>query len=566
MFKKKGFHDPIKIRKNNFILYIYKKQHFDSINVIQNHDSFLYVIGSCFYKYDNYTNGLQKILADFINGEFNPDKLVGSYFLLFYHNNTYQFYSDRAAIQNIFYHQDSGIISSSFLACIAGAAKYTGKLKLNKKALTEVLITGNLIGPDTLVEEIFRYEHSLCKDLPGLNRVLEPYQNETGKPAKIRLFTSEVNNQINVLIEFLSALKPVYEEIGATTGLTGGFDSRLLLLALRKSTKNYRVYSTYRPSPTKEVLCARKFAKSIGDQLYSPKHSSFKEMTSQKFMQLLVRNFYFNDGLIRTHQLWTEELKSKAYLADLYADNKIALSAVGGEQYRNNDLLIKKKYKFNKWFFYELIYRNCKNPFVSNEKKHEWLQYVHNKIYDILELDHDNKYISRFDIKRFYNEIYNPANRVIRNNIENQLCFFLSPFTDYNISRKAYEAFKHLGWHHEFEKEMIRQLAPDLAHIELDYGYSIRDRVPLKYAVAGALKTLVGENIFFWLHGVLKQRGHTIDDFCRIHNVLKDYLYIVDNLDLPITLSGIKDGNRLSPLIIEAGIFIDEVKKYVSCD
>ena len=118
VFNKKGFGQPLEIRKNSFNVFIYKKQFYDSINVIQKSNSFLYVIGSCFYKFKAYREGLNKILSDYLDNGFDNGRLIGSYFLLFDHEGSFRFYSDPAGVQNIYYHQETGIISSSFLACM----------------------------------------------------------------------------------------------------------------------------------------------------------------------------------------------------------------------------------------------------------------------------------------------------------------------------------------------------------------------------------------------------------------------------------------------------------------
>ena len=564
VFNKKGFGQPLEIRKNSFNVFIYKKQFYDSINVIQKSNSFLYVIGSCFYKFKAYREGLNKILSDYLDNGFDNGRLIGSYFLLFDHEGSFRFYSDPAGVQNIYYHQETGIISSSFLACMAGAAYYAGKLKLNTKAVIEVLITGNLIGPETLVEGILRYESSICQDLPGIRRVSLSDKYGVNLNAS-GTFISQINNQLNALGEYFAALKPVVEEMGAMSGLTGGFDSRLLLLSLRKATRNYKVYSTYRSSMTKEFVCAKEMTNAIGCQLFSPVYRTFQEVTTRQFLSLLQHNCYFNDGLIRVHQLWTEEIKSKSYLAGLYGEEKIGFSGVGGEQYRNHTFLLNREYRFKQWFFYEFIFRHCRDPFLSDRDKDQWLQYIQKKIYTLLGLTHGGEYISRYDISRYYNEIYNPANRVVRNNIENQLYFFLSPFTDYHVSKVAYEAHEHLGRHHIFEKEMIRRLAPELAHINLDYGYSVGERIPLRYNAAGLLKKVFGLRLFS-LYKSLRRSGRKLDDMCDLHSPITKYVDIVDRLELPISLNKIKNSDHLSPLIIETGFLIKEASDYVSCN
>ena len=80
-------------------------------------------------------------------------------------------------------------------------------------------------------------------------------------------------------------------------------------------------------------------------------------------------------------------------------------------------------------------------------------------------------------IKRWWNEVWIPFGPGIRNNAENQLSLFFSPFADPLLSLPAYGNISHLGPSVRFEAEMIRRIAPDLARIHSSYGYSF-DRIP----------------------------------------------------------------------------------------
>lgn len=568
VFTKKGFSEPTYTLQGKSHFLFYKKQLFDSINELHHSDSSLYIIGTCFYKKKGYKDGLNTILQDFINKQFDPNQLVGSYFLLFYHNNEFCFYSDKASTQNIFYHEKSGIVTSSFLACIVGVAEFSGKLNLNFDALSEILITGNLIGPETLVNEIIRYEPAIQVNLPNIKRISENNFIKNDKSEDIGTFETEVVKQQFNLENYFTTLKTNLDSLGAITGLTGGFDSRLLFLNLKKASNNYVIYSTSRAKPTVEFECASALAKATGDIIQSPAHTLPEKLDSISFLNLLTDNLYFNDGLIRSHQLWTEEIKGRRYLESLYGDKKIGFSGVGGEQYRNSEFLIKKKYLYKNWLYYELIYRHSKNVFISNKYKNQILERIYKKIANLLELEKQNNKISSFNIKRYFNEIYNPANRVVRNNIENQLIFFLSPFTEYNISNEAYRAFPFIGSNLKFEKEMIGHIAPDLAHIKLDYGFAVSENVSLQYKLIPVLKCVLGLNFF---HRIIYfvSRNKNQNNFNKIitaHPILEKYLSKLESVGLPLKINMLKKNNYHSPLLIEAGFFLDEMKNYIKYD
>jgi len=565
LFENKGFVEPLLAEHEKFNLLFYKKQSFTTINHIEDSGFSLYIFGTCFYKNKNYEEGLEAILSDLRHHSLDPANIIGNYFLLFFEHNNFSFYSDEASIQDIFFHPASGLISSSFLACIIGASHISGKLKLNKEALTEVLVTGNLVAPETLVEGIYRYVSTIYQDLPNLKRLAVEYKKDNTYTNRKRSdFNCEIDLQIHQLEDYFSSLKTNLDTLGVATGLTGGFDSRLLLLALKKTTNNYKVYSTKRINPTNEYFYAREFTRECGDDLVSPPHKTTYNISTEELKELLRDNFLFNDGQIRTNQLWTEDIKSRNYVKNLYGNYKIGLSGVGGEQYRNGEYLIKKRYNLANWIFYELIYKNCGNPFSTRKSKRHIVEHLQNKIYRLLSLNDYSQSISFNEIKRYYNEIYNPANRTSRNNIENQLHFFLSPFTDYTLSHEAYHAIPHLGWNHKFEKEMILRLSPHLGHLKMDYGYAVEEDVPFKFYLVPLLKALVGLRLYNMGYYWRKKRKSTfLKSLKENHDFVSEYLESLEKLQLPINLLTIENSHLLATLLLEAAWFLKELEGYV---
>jgi hypothetical protein len=569
VFTKKGFSKPRQSYLGDIQVLLYKKQHFNSINQIHHGESSLFIIGTCFYQNFDYVNGLHQILDEYIAGILDITKTIGSFFLLLWHRNNLKFLTDGAGIQNVYYHRQSGIISSSFLACIVGATSFSGKLKLNRLALTETLITGNLIGPDTLVEGINRFEYKLDSNILGIPTInTEKYSSKYNYYMyEDADFNSEINKQIDTLKEYFSSITHVIEELGVSTGLTGGFDSRLLLILLKGYCDNYQVYSTSREILTNEYICARNMSNAICKDIISPPHRPPNKITSDELLRLLSNNMYYNDGMIRTHQLWTEEIKGKEYLKKLLGKYKIDITGVGGEQYRNHAYILKNEYPFLKWVYYELVYRNIGNTFSHSDYKWEVTKYIQSKIANLLGIDKSATRISHLNIKRYYNEIYNPANRTIRNNIENQLAFILSPFTDQRVSSRAYHAIPFLGWHHNFEKEMIDRISPELSDIKTDYGYAIDEQVPLKYAVIPLMKNMLGLSIYNKLYYKSKKHSNSsAAEFTRKHPFLNKYISFIELLKLPLHISKIKRSDYLFPLLLESGYFLIEMEEYVDCN
>ena len=540
----------------------YPKQCTDISNRVERDGNTLLLSGTCIYSGKTYQAGLKALLGDLMSDRFKPSRLAGSFFLLYLPaKGEPRFWSDYSSIQNIYFHSDSGIISSSLLATIIGAASASGRLRLNRSALTEILTTGSLVGPDTIAEGVSRYEPVLHCDLPGIKRFDSRVEIADTTVAGSR--SEEVERQLEVLRDYFRSVAPALNELGVLSGLTGGFDSRLIYFLLREVVSDYTLYTTSRARPTTEEAVAHSVSAFFGDKLCRPRHSTFRDIDSDLYRSLLHDNFLFNDGHIRTNQLWTEEIKSREYLKLLYGGARIGISGVGGEQYRNSYYLAGSSYNAYNWFFYENIFRHCGDPFSGDKARFEMVRYTLGKIMLLLGKENHTERITREEIKRYYDEVYNPANRTLRNNIENQLFFFLAPFTDFRVSAIARVSLPHLGANHDFERLMLNRLAPEAAHIWLDYGYPPGARVPLKFRALPLIKKAVGLRIYHSYYRKIRASGKLLIEIRESHPFVNEYLDRVKALSLPLHTGVLEKSDLLSPLLIEAGLLITRMTPYI---
>jgi len=565
VFTKQGFDQPVEFLFDNYKVLIYKKQLLDYFQTANLDESCVIAVGTFFYRKRKVKEGLSLFLNDFLNHSINLSEAVGSFIILVWHVKRLYFYSDRSGIQNIFFNEKHKVASSSFLATTVALSALSGKLKLNRDALVETLVTGNLIGPETLLEGITRYEPSIHENLMGIERI--SIFKETQQFDIPKNFNVAIDEQLKSLRYYFQLISENLNTNGSITGITGGFDSRLLYLLIREQTNNCKLYSTAREKVTFEQICAQKFASEVNKPLYSLKHTILSRKEPTEVESFISQNFYFNDGIIRTHQIWLEEIKSRQYLFRLYSEEKIGFSGVGGEQYRNSEYLLKNNYNFKNWVKYELIYKNSGNVFKNRRFHDQIAERISKKIRTILKINKDSRSIQKKEIKRYYNECWNTANRTVRNNVENQLVYFLSPFTDYYVSKIAYRAIPFIGQTHRFEKEMITKLAPELSHIITNYGYSPNQSVPIKYILGVILKGVIGLRNFNYIYYYNKKRHQNgIVKLLKDQNSLVKYFKLIQNLDLPISIDKLYKNDFLAPLIIETGILLHLMDEYISYD
>jgi hypothetical protein len=113
-----------------------------------------------------------------------------------------------------------------------------------------------------------------------------------------------------------------------------------------------------------------------------------------------------------------------------------------------------------------------------------------------------------------------------------------------------------LGGHHEFEKKMIEKTNKDSSDIETDYGYKLKNKVPLKYTFTGVLKSILGLIAFNKLLFLQKNNSYISTENKEFNNKLS-------TLNLPIKLEMLKNNTLIAPLIIETEFMLNEMDDFI---
>ena len=90
------------------------------------------------------------------------------------------------------------------------------------------------------------------------------------------------------------------------------------------------------------------------------------------------------------------------------------------------------------------------------------------------------KWISAFQIRRYYSEMRMPDCDALNCNAHNQMEFYLTPFIEKKMIQDAYKArrFCKSG---EFQAAMIAKLSPQIASYPSHYGFPFDKKEPLSY-------------------------------------------------------------------------------------
>ena len=457
------FFDPGHIVRDegNYRLYLNRKTLSDSCITCSGKDGSAYGTGTFIYRSESPEESLRLMLADFAGGRYDPALLLGHYFILLFRPSGIKILNDGTGLVKAYHDGEGTYFSSSFLL----AARLHERLTLNRSAAAENLVTGGITGQETLVNEISTFSRDssrLFNDieflLPELNR------GETGYAT----YSDALNGQAQLLRDYFRSCSRLGVATGADIGLTGGYDSRLILACAQDHFKGLQVHSHYRPAGSEEWRIARMIAEGECIRFVSPEVTSPGKMDDEKMSAVLESSFRFNDGKISMHCNWMEEYNTLEYRLLVLGDKHLGLSGIGGEQYRNQDRLYGKPWIFDQWLKYSWVRKVSGAAFTDSRYEKEILNRIKDKVYAVLGFGPGKFFIDLADLKRIQNEIFIPAYRGARIDAENRHSWHLGPLADAHVAGAAGHIVKFLKDSKRFEAELIRTISPALASYPTD--------------------------------------------------------------------------------------------------
>jgi hypothetical protein len=485
IFNRKGFHHPNEFILGNYILWLYKKQLVDTPNfLVQNHESGLYATGSFVYKGQKPQIGMKVLWIDFCHGKLDIDELIGNYCLIFYKEKRISILVDRLNVYHLFCDSKYTRLSSSFLALIAAS---NNRLNINHLALYEKISKGYIVGPETLIAEIYQYAPGFIRenDFEGIS-FLNP-----GRTTDIGYYTNRkdcIENQIDILRKYIDRVRCMAEEYGSDLGLSTGYDSRLLYSLLCDQKVPFSAH-THLTAGTKEHEDGLRIVKDITRR----KEISLRVIETTKLEvreeaileTLMVDNLYYFDGRNSHNMGAFSETYTRDYKKKTLGGNGVSFNGLGGEIYRNYYFTSRSKFHFPDWMRSHVFYPIFDSAFVSRELREVLIAHVTRKMSDRLKIDFSgNVYL--LSMRRYYSEIRMPDCDGANHNAHNQLVFYLTPFIEFPIVMEGYRATPYIGLSGTFQANMLARLDKDIAKMQSHYGFPLT-----KEPITHRLKSLV---------------------------------------------------------------------------
>jgi hypothetical protein len=553
LFSEKGFSQPAGHELPGYRLLLYRKILSPSTgNSHENGNDFICATGTLCYKGEDPEASIRELLKDYLNDRLDFNALFGHYFFLILKSDQLYFKSDPGNLYNLYYSSDQEIISSSFLAVCEAL---NTSLQINRKAVTEILATGSLVGPETIVTNIYRWNEKSGQSLGNLRLI-------SGKPEvpdeSYKDRSAAISDQLGTLHKYFTCIAPLADRLGVDSGLTGGLDSRLLFILAEKIFNKVTFHTHWRKRGSEDMKIASILCERYGKDLITVEVCPPWEMDESGFFGNLRSSFLFSDGHIRTNYYWIEQYNTLEHRKKVLDGKLLGLHGIGGEQYRGYGPLRGAGSNLKTWIRKVLITRTSGDCFCSKQAETELVQHLEEKINFLLELEPGSK-LTGHTIKRYENEIYNPSNRGLNTNAENQASWFLSPFAEYSVSHNAYRVIPFLGNFLDFEMDMIHALDPGMAGVPTSYGFDLKRKTPLRYRENELLKNALPGNFYFWL----KRRKWAGSNPATLASLLERFRQlspIVDNvreLRLPVRLDHLFTVPDIFPLILEIGYFME---------
>lgn len=480
---KKGFWRSEKFQIGEHRLLLCRKQLIQQQNWAKVDDDALFVYGTPIYRGRGYQDSLKDLLEDFRGPGIERGVLDGLYCLIFWVKGKLTIITDPSDLTHLFANDNCTVVTSSLqLALIAGRRPR----RLNRMALVEQLVTGAVVGSETIFDGLYlidRERRSIRPPYLVFNQIEPP-----SPPPAICAgsFEDAVTAQIEHLRSYFRRLVTIASEQGTTLGISGGFDSRLLLALVRGAGIRIETHAYLSAAHDSEVEIARELVNLHSIPLRTIRVRTCDEKMEHEFARSLSDALYFFDGRTNMTMGSFNDVHTRALRVAALDGCGLSLNGLGGELYRNREHLRPGRFDFREWLQYYVLDPGTAVACKTRDRN-SIIEYVVAKYEKILGC---KNLFDRMWARRYYREIWLPYFAGVKHASESQLCHHLIPFAESSISSFALCATPRLGIAGRFEASMIQRLDPALSRVNSSYGYSFDD-IPFSTYVRAWLKALI---------------------------------------------------------------------------
>jgi len=486
VFDKKGFDPPLEYKLGPFILWIYQKQVATLKNAyVSSNESSVFSAGTPIYRNLSYSAGLKKLIEDYENGGIDFGNLFGNYCLIFFSKGKIQLLLDPLHVQHIFTDRDFTRFSTSFLSVMAS---FNERVTLNRNAFYEKLTTGYIVGSETLVNEIHRVTPNILPEVktPALSFLRSPLYPLEPISRYCDDFQHCVERQVASLRNYMANIKPFVIDHGCDLGISGGYDSRLLMLLAVEAGLPLSLHTHHTKGVhDKELEIVKRIASQKNRELRIRSTLPIEMHSEDDLAGILEDGLYYYDARNGDNTGAISETYTRFYKKETLGKNGVRLNGEGGEIFRNYYFTSRNKIDFPQWMIHHIFYPFSEWVFTDKDIFRHSQQRILGKMEKALKVDLFGK-VSLLTVRRYYAQLRLPQCEGINHSADNQVCFFITPFIEPSIIFNSYEALPFIGIGGQFQSAMISYIDKTTADIQSHYGFPIS-----KESISHRLKCLL---------------------------------------------------------------------------
>lgn len=405
---------------------------------------------------------LSQLAKTLLNGEpISFEGLYGNYSFVFINKEKVIISNDYLGLCKIYSTNNNTLFSNSFLL----VNEIVESKSINKNAFYEYIFTGAYYGTKTVINEISCLDPKNYYVLTKDSIIERPkiYPPPTG---------SSVSEISTTLKSYVQTNREFFTSQNISLGLSGGYDSRLLLATFLSEGIVPSLFTNGKPS-SKDVIYANKVAKGLGLEIETVDKSQFSPLNTNDYLNAVRAKYYAVDGLSNIG------IFNDVFLPQPANFNSIKLNGGGGEIFRNFwklppyshsiKTLITSKYKLRdqNWTTSEFRY----SEFVEGFK-----EVIKN------DLNVTGNILNRKQIDMTYVFLRLRYWMSINNSINAQRFHSVTPFAEPSIFFPSFNIPIKEKLFGNFEASLINTIHPRIASFKSIYGYSFSEkRKPQSY-------------------------------------------------------------------------------------
>ncbi len=507
LFAEMGFASPTSFEIGEWVIYTFPKMVANDSNIVSDKGCTLISAGTPIYRGLDYAGSLAALLRDYLSDGIDHEQMIGQYSILFCHGNTIEVLCDPLGCKHVFTDVHHNMLSSHMLPicqCI------DGDLHVNRKAFYEKFLTGIIMPPNTMFEEIIQIDKQIAERITQEDQGIEFIQTDSLYPSGsgAKSFRECLAEQADTLRKYIESLSNAGKN-GIDIGLSGGYDSRLVLACLKRFHKGKIHLHSHATENVhqKDLTIANQMADYIGVPCHTVATKKLCHCDHED--EVLRKSVLYFDGRSSFSIGGCGEVYTASYRKESTENTPFTLTGVGGELYRNVFDIGFRNIRFDR-FMEDKVFSSSFRKAMPEDLFREVKDDIITKAAARLGIDQRSRQPKKV-AHRYYCEIMMPDGQGVALDAYNQVSCCVAPFLEPRIIAKGYEAvpFHHSGG--EFEGKLIDFIDPGLAALPSSYGYPIVKR-PVKAKIKESLRTYVPSSMWERLSAfITKKEEFNID-------------------------------------------------------